>query len=396
MNQRVVIAGAVRTPIGRFQGGLAGLTAPQLGAAAIRGLLDRTGLDPALLDEVLMGCVVQAGLGQNPARQAAIAAGVPETISSATINKVCGSGLKTVMLAAQAIKAGDAECILAGGMECMSRIPYALFDARDGMRLGDRKVTDLMVHDGLWDVYNDFHMGMTAELVVEKYGVDRERQDAFAAESHRRAVAAAEAGEFDREIVPVSVPRRKADPLVVDRDEGPRPGTTVEGLAKLRPAFKRDGGSVTPGNASTINDGAAAALVCTRDFAREHGLPVRAVIEAYSTGAVEPKWVMMAPVTAVGNLLRKTGRSLGDYGLVELNEAFAAQAIAVTEQLGLDMEKVNVRGGGVALGHPIGASGCRCLVTLLHAMEDRGVPDGIVSLCLGGGDAVAMAISLPK
>ena len=395
MNQRAVIAGAVRTPIGRFQGGLSGLAAPQLGAVAIKGLLDRTGLDPALIDEVLMGSVVQAGLGQNPARQAAIAAGVPDSISAVTINKVCGSGLKTVMLAAQAIKAGDLECAVAGGMECMSRIPYAMFDARDGMRLGHRQVTDLMVHDGLWDVYNDFHMGMTAELVVEKYGIDRGRQDAFAAESHRRAVAAAEAGEFDREIVPVSVPQRKGDPLVIAADEGPRPGVTAAGLAKLRPAFKRDGGSVTPGNASTINDGAAAVLVCSENFAKEHGLAVRAVIEAYSTGAVEPKWVMMAPVTAVGNLLRKTGKTIADYGLVELNEAFAAQAVAVTAELGLDPAVVNVRGGGVALGHPIGASGTRCLVTLLHLMEDRDVADGIVSLCLGGGDAVAMALNRP-
>lgn len=393
MNERVVIAGAVRTPVGRFQGGLAPMRAPELGAVAIRALLDRSGLDPALLDEVLMGCVVQAGLGQNPARQAAIAAGVPDAISAMTVNKVCGSGLKTAMLAAQAIKAGDARCVIAGGMENMSRIPYAMFDARDGMRLGHRQVTDLMVHDGLWDVYNDFHMGMTAELVVEKYGVDRARQDEFAAESHRKAVAAISSGEFEREIVPVDVPQRKGDPVVVAADEGPREGVTAETLARLRPAFKRDGGSVTPGNASTINDGAAAVLVCSEEFAREHGLPVRAVIEAYATGAVEPKWVMMAPVTAVGNLLRKTGREVGDYGLVELNEAFAAQSIAVIEQLELDPARVNVRGGAVALGHPIGASGARCLVTLLHAMEDRGESDGIVTLCLGGGDAVAMAIS---
>ncbi len=392
MSERVIIAGAVRTPIGRFQGGLASVPAPRLGAAAIRGLLERTGLDPALVDEVIMGNVVQAGLGQNPARQAAIGAGIPTGVSAFTVNKVCGSGLKSVMLAAQAIKAGDKRCVVAGGMENMSRIPYALFDARDGMRLGHRQVTDLMVHDGLWDVYNDFHMGMTAELVVEKYGISREEQDAFAAESQRKAAAAVAAGEFAREIVPVEVPQRKGDPVVIDTDEGPRADTTVEKLARLRPAFKRDGGTVTAGNASTINDGAAAALVCAESFAAEHGLPARATIEAYATGAVDPEWVMMAPVRAVRNLLEKTGKSVEDYGLFELNEAFAAQSVAVIRELGLPVERVNVRGGAVALGHPIGASGTRCLVTLLHAMEDRDVKDGIVTLCLGGGDAVAMAI----
>ena len=395
MSERVVIVGAVRTAIGKFNGGLSGVKASKLGAAAIKGLVERTGIDPAKIDEVIMGNVVQAGLGQNPARQAAIFAGLPTSISAYTLNKVCGSGLRTVMAAAQAIKAGDISCAVAGGMENMSAIPYAMFDARNGMRLGHRQVTDLMVHDGLWDVYNDYHMGMTAELVVEKYGVTRERQDEYAAASQTKAAAAIEAGKFKAEIVPVEIPQRKGDPVVIDTDEGPRAGTTAEGLGRLRPAFKRDGGTVTPGNASTINDGAAAVLVCSESFARDNGLTVRAVIEAYGTGPVDPEWVMMAPVEAVKTVWAKTGKSKDDYGLYELNEAFASQSVAVAEQLELDPEKVNVNGGAIALGHPIGASGTRCLVTLLHAMEDRGVNDGLVALCLGGGDAVAMAISRP-
>jgi len=320
---------------------------------------------------------------------------VPPSVSALTINKVCGSGLKAVALAAQAIRAGDASCVLAGGMENMSRIPYALFGARDGLRLGHGQVTDLLVHDGLWDVYNDYHMGMTAELVVEKHGITRETQDAFAAESQRRAVAARDAGEFAREIVPVEVPQRKGDPVMVAQDEGPRAENTAAALAKLKPAFKRDGGTVTAGNASTINDGAAALLICGQSFARSHDLKVRAVIEGYATGGVEPQWVMMAPVRALQNLLGRVGRPLSDYGLFELNEAFAAQAVAVSREAGLDPALVNVRGGSIALGHPIGASGARILVTLLHAMEDRDVKRGIAALCLGGGDAVALAIARP-
>ncbi len=395
MSERVVIVGAVRTPIGKFQGGLKSVKTTQLGAAAIKGLLESTGVNPAKIDEVIMGSVVQAGLGQNPARQAAIFAGIPSSVSAYTLNKVCGSGLRTVMAAAQAIKAGDIHCAVAGGMENMSRIPYALFDGRDGMRLGHRQVTDLMVHDGLWDVYNDYHMGMTAELVVEKYTVSREQQDAYAADSQNKAAAAIADGKFKAEIVPVEIPQRKGDPVVIDTDEGPRAGTTAEKLGRLRPAFKRDGGTVTPGNASTINDGAAVVLVCSESFARDNGLTVMAVIEAYGTGAVDPEWVMMAPVGAVKNVWAKAGKTKDDYGLYELNEAFAAQAVAVADQLELAPEKVNVNGGAIALGHPIGASGTRCLVTLIHAMEDRGVNDGLVALCLGGGDAVAMAISRP-
>ncbi len=378
MSKRSVICEAVRTPIGRFQGGLASVRAPELGARCVKAVIERTGLDPALVDEVIMGNVCQAGLQQNPARQAAIFGGVPSSVSAMTVNKVCGSGLKAVALADQAIRAGDVACALAGGFENMSQIPYALFGARDG----------------LWDIYNNFHMGMTAEWVVDTYKVSREDQDAYAARSHQRAVAAWEAGKFDREVVQVEVPQRKGDPLVVARDEGPRADVSVEGLARLRPAFKRDGGTVTAGNASSINDGGAALLVCSEDFAKAHGLKVRAVIEASATGAVEPHEVMMAPVTSVKNLLKKTGRAMNEYGLVELNEAFSAQSVAVVRQLELDDAKVNVNGGGVSLGHPIGCSGARILVTLLHAMEDRNVKNGIASLCLGGGDAVSLAISL--
>ena len=392
MGKRVVICGAVRTPIGKFQGQFASLRASQLGAEAVKALLERTGLDPAHLDEVILGNVVQAGQHQNPARQAAIFGGVPAGVSAMTINKVCGSGLKSVALAAQAIRAGDARCILAGGFESMSNIPYALPKARDGYRLGNGELVDLLVHDGLWDVYNNYHMGMTAEWVVDTYGVSREDQDAFAAESHRRAAAAWEAGQFTREVAPVAVPQRKADPVICDTDEGPRAGTTAEGLGKLRPVFKRDGGSVTAGNASTINDGAAALLVCDEEFASAHGLDIRAEITAYGTGAVQPNEVMMAPVTAVGRLLERTGTTVADYDLVEVNEAFAAQAVAVSRELGLDPDRTNVRGGGISLGHPIGCSGARILVTLLHALEDTGGEQGLASLCLGGGDAVALTI----
>jgi len=392
VSKRVVICGGVRTPIGRFQGGLAPLRAPQLGAEAVKALLSRTGIDPAALDEVILGNVVQAGQHQNPARQAAIFGGVPAGVSAMTVNKVCGSGLKAVALAAQAIRAGDARCVLAGGFESMSNIPYALPQVRAGLRLGDGKVVDLLVHDGLWDVYNDYHMGMTAEWVVDTYRVSRADQDAFAAESHRRAVTAWAEGAFAREVAPVSIPQRRGDPLVVDRDEGPRADTTVESLGALRPAFKRDGGTVTAGNASTINDGAAALLVCDEEFARAHGLAVRAEITAYGTGAVQPNEVMMAPVTAVSRLLERTRTKIGDYDLYEVNEAFAAQAIAVSRELELDLERTNLRGGGVSLGHPIGCSGARILVTLLHALEDTGGEQGLATLCLGGGDAVALTI----
>ena len=392
MGKRVVICGAVRTPIGKFQGGLAPLRAPQLGAEAVHALLERTDVDPAALDEVILGNVVQAGLHQNPARQASIFGGVPASVSAMTVNKVCGSGLKAVALAAQAIRAGDARCILAGGFESMSNIPYAVPKARDGLRLGDGKIVDLLVHDGLWDVYNDFHMGMTAEWVADTYDISRAQQDAFAAESHRRAVAAWESGAFNREVQAVAVPMRKGDPVLVDRDEGPRAGTDAASLAKLRPVFKRDGGSVTAGNASTINDGAAALLICDAGFAKAHGLDIRAEITGYGTGAREPREVMIAPVNAVTRLLERIGGAVGDFDLVELNEAFAAQAVAVSRELGFDPDKTNIRGGGVSLGHPIGCSGARILVTLLHALEDTGGEQGLATLCLGGGGAVALTI----
>ncbi len=391
MSERVVIAAAARTPIGRFQGGLAPMKATELGAVAVKAALERAELEGEHLDEVVMGCVLPAGLGQNPARQASIYGGVPNTVSAMTINKVCGSGLRAVALGAQAIKAGDARVVLAGGMESMSNAPYALPQARQGFRMGHQQALDLMVHDGLWDIYNDFHMGMTAELVAEKYGISREEQDAYAVESHRKALAAMEAGRFDREIVAVEVPGRKGS-TTVERDEGPRPDTSLESLARLRPAFKRDGGTVTAGNAPSVNDGAAAVVVAAESRARELGLRSWFEIEAYATGAREPEWVMMAPVKAVRNLLAKTGRTIGDYDLIELNEAFSVQAIAVMRELEADPERVNVHGGAVALGHPIGASGARILTTLLYAMDERGVEHGLAALCLGGGDAVAMSV----
>ncbi len=395
MSNRSVICAAVRTPIGAFNGGLSSVRAPQLGATVVKAIIERSGVDISKIDEVIMGNVCQAGLQQNPARQAAIFGGVPSSCSAMTINKVCGSGLKAVALADQAIRAGDKECVIAGGFENMSQIPYALMTARNGLRLGDGKVTDLLVHDGLWDIYNNYHMGMTAEWVAETYNVSREDQDAYAARSHQRALAAWDAGKFDREVVAVEVPQRRGDAVIVNRDEGPREGTTVEKMAKLRPAFKRDGGTVTAGNASSINDGAAALLICSEEFAKANNLEIRAYIDAASTGAVEPNEVMMAPVTSIKNLLAKTGKTVADFGLFELNEAFAVQSVGVVRALELDEDKVNINGGGVSLGHPIGCSGARILVTLLHAMEDNNVNNGLASLCLGGGDAVSMAISRP-
>lgn len=387
-----VVCAALRTPIGRFLGGLSTIPAPKLGAEVIKAVIEQTKIDPSLIDEVIMGNVLQAGLGQNPARQAAIFGGVPSDKSSVTINKVCGSGLKSVMLAAQAIKLGDADVILAGGMENMSRAPYLLPEARTGQRLGHGHVVDSMVNDGLWDCFNDFHMGNTAELVVEKYKVSREAQDEYAAESQKKALAAQERGEFDDEIVPITVTSRKGD-VTVAADEGPRAGTTLEKLSSLKPAFKKDG-TVTAGNASTINDGAAVVLVTSEAKAGELGLPVLATIDAYAVGGMDPEWVMMAPVKAVRSLLEKTGDKITDYDLIELNEAFAAQAVAVTGELDMPLDRVNVNGGAVALGHPIGASGARLLVTLIHALRKRGGKRGLVTLCLGGGNAVAMSVTV--
>jgi acetyl-CoA C-acetyltransferase len=392
--QTPVIVAALRTPVGRFQGALSQLAATRLGAEVIKAVLAKTRVDPETVDEVIMGNVLQAGLGQNPARQAAIHGGVPPAVGAFTVNKVCGSGLKAVMLAAQAIRLGDADVVVAGGMENMSQAPYLLPDARAGQRLGHGRLVDSMINDGLWDCYNDFHMGNTAELVCEKYNVTREQQDQFAVDSQKKAVAAIERGDFKEEIVPVSILQKKGEPVVVDTDEGPRKDTTIETLAKLKPAFKKDG-TVTAGNSSTINDGAAAVIVMSEAKAKELDLPILAVIDAFTTGGMAPEWVMMAPVKAVQKLLRKTGENIGAFDLIELNEAFAAQGVALTRELDIDPRKLNVNGGAVALGHPIGCSGTRVLVTLIHAMKKRNARKGLVSLCLGGGNAVAMSVHRP-
>lgn len=387
----VVIASAARTPIGKFNGGLAPLGAPQLGAIAIREAIRRAGIDPAMVDEAIMGCVLAAGLGQNPARQAAIHGGIPVSVGAFTINKVCGSGLKAVALAAQAIRACDAEVVVAGGMESMTNAPYLLRQARNGYRLGNGEIIDSMVHDGLTDIYDNIHMGITAEMVADKYGIKREEQDAFACNSQLTAAASVAAGHFKDEIVPVEIPQRKGPPTIIDSDEGPRGDTTADKLAKLSPAFKKDG-SVTAGNASTINDGAAALVVMSARKADQLGIKPLARIAAYSTGHLEPKWVMMGPVEAVKKLRAKTGLKNSDIDLFELNEAFAVQAIACTRELEIDPTRVNVCGGAVGLGHPIGASGARILTTLLHAMKARDKKRGLASLCLGGGGAVAMVV----
>ena len=389
----VVIAGAVRTAIGRFLGGLSALSAPQLGSLAVKAAMERAKVDPALVDEVIMGNVLQAGLGQNPARQAAIHGGVPVEAGAMTINKVCGSGLKAVVLGTQAIQLGDADIVVAGGMESMSNAPYLLRKARTGYRLNDGKLVDAMVYDGLWDVYNDYHMGNTGELVAEEFNVSREEMDEYAYNSHRKAVEAIEGGKFDEEIVPAEVPRRKKEPLVVDKDEGPRADTTKESLAKLRTVFKKDG-TVTAGNASQISDGAAAMVLMTAEKAKELGVKPLAKVTGYSTGGMKPEYVMMTPTVAVPKLLEKTGMKLDDFDLIELNEAFAVQPCAVMKELGMDPDKVNIHGGAVALGHPIGCSGARILVTLIYALEQTGGTKGLATLCLGGGNAVALSIEM--
>ena len=387
----VVIASAARTPIGKFQGSLAGLRAPDLGALAAVEAMRRAGIEPDAIEEVIFGNVLAAGLGQNPARQVARAAGVPDAVGSLTINKVCGSGLKAVMLAAQAIRAGDVDCVLAGGMENMSSAPYLIPSARQGARLGDAQLVDSMLHDGLWDHSNDFHMGMTGELVAEKYEISREEQDAFAAESHRRAAAATAEGLFDEEKLTVEVPQRKGDPLAFSTDETIREGVTMEDLGKLRAAFKKDG-TVTAANASAINDGAAALVVMSEERAGQLGVTPLARISHYATGGCAPEWVMMAPEVSIQSCAAKAGRQASDFDLHEINEAFSVAAIALCRVLDLDPSRVNVNGGAVALGHPIGASGARILVTLLHAMRQRSAKNGMASLCLGGGNAVSLAV----
>ncbi|MGH9844374.1 MAG: acetyl-CoA C-acetyltransferase [Blastocatellia bacterium] len=391
MTRDTVIISATRTAIGKFQGSLKPFTAPQLGSIAVRAAIERAGLDPAQVDEVIMGCVLQSGLGQNPARQAALQAGIPDKVAAMTINKVCGSGLKSVMLAAQSVALGDNEIIVAGGMESMSNAPYLLTKARDGYRLGNGEVIDSMIHDGLWCAFDRWHMGETGEVVAEKYQISRRRQDEFALNSQRKAVAAIEAGRFKDEICRVEIPQRKGDPVIFDTDEGPRGDSSLEGLARLKPAFRPEG-TVTAGNASTINDGAAALVVTSMETAAKLNRAPLARIAAQATAGVEPKLVMMAPVDAVRKVCAKAGWNLKDVELIELNEAFSSQAVAVTGRLELDPARVNVNGGAVALGHPIGASGARVLVTLLHEMIKRNAKRGIASLCLGGGNAVALAV----
>lgn len=389
--QSVVIVAATRTAVGSFQGALAGIPAFELGAAVIRRLLQQTGLDAAEVDEVILGQVLTAGAGQNPARQAAIRAGLPHEVPAMTLNKVCGSGLKALHLAAQAIRCGDAEVVIAGGMENMSLAPYVMPAARTGLRMGHGKLLDSMVHDGLWDAFNDYHMGITAENLVEQYGVTREAQDAFAASSQQKACAAIEAGRFREEITAIEIPQRKGDPLIFDTDEQPRAGTTAESLAKLKPAFKKDG-SVTAGNASSLNDGAAAVLLMSAEKAKALGLPALARIASYANAGVNPAVMGIAPVSATRRCLEKAGWTLDQLDLIEANEAFAAQALSVGLELGWDADKVNVNGGAIAIGHPIGASGCRILVTLLHEMIRRDAHKGLATLCIGGGQGVALAI----
>lgn len=389
---RPVIVSACRTAIGKFQGALASFSAPQLGGLAVAEALRRANVPGAEVEEVLMGNVLQAGLGQNPARQSLRAAGIPDAVAAVTINKVCGSGLKTVMLAAQAIKAGDLKVAVAGGMESMSNAPYYLPTARGGARLGHTQALDAIVWDGLWDHYNNFHMGNTGELVAKKYGITRAEQDAYAVESHRRAVAAQKAGAFDTELFAVEIKQKKGDPIVVKADEGPRGDSTVEALAKLRPAFQPEGGTVTAGNASSINDGAAAVVVVDEDYAKAHGLKVLARITGYTTGGLAPEWVMMAPEVATKKLCALLKCSPADFDLVEMNEAFSVQMVALQRQLEIDPAKWNVHGGAVALGHPIGCSGTRVLVTLLHALQRHGKTRGVAGLCLGGGNAVVMSV----
>jgi acetyl-CoA C-acetyltransferase len=393
----VVIISGCRTPIGKFQGSLSDLNAPQLGAIVVREAVKRAGidskLDAKLVDECIMGNVVSAGLGQNPARQAAIFGGLAPEVGAMTINKVCGSGLKSVALAAQAIETGNSSIVVAGGMESMTNAPYLLPNARKGYRLGNGQLVDSMVHDGLWEIYNDYHMGVTGENVAEKYGITREEQDEFAVNSHRKAISAQKECRFKAQIVPVELPSKKkgAAPVIFDKDESPREDTTIEVLRALKPAFKKDG-TVTAGNAPGVNDGAAAVVVTSAARARELGAKPMVRIVAQATSGVEPKWVMMAPVTAVQKIWQKTGWKRDEVDLYELNEAFSVQALGVIRELGLDMGRVNVNGGAVALGHPIGASGARVLVTLIYEMIRRDVHRGIAALCLGGGNAVAMAV----
>lgn len=387
----IAILAATRTAIGAFQGSLSSLPAHALGAALIQQTVGKLGLDPATIDEVILGQVLTAGTGQNPARQASIAAGLPVEVPAMTLNKVCGSGLKAVHLAAQSIALGDADLMLAGGQESMSLAPYLAPKARTGLRLGHAQLQDSLIQDGLWDAFNNYHMGITAENLAARYAITREQQDDFAAASQAKAAAAIAAGRFEEEITPISIPQHKGEPVVFSTDEQPRAQTTAQALAKLRPAFKPDG-TVTAGNASTINDGAAVLLLASADKAKTLGLPVLGWIRAWSSAGVDPAYMGIGPVPATGKLLKKAGWTLGEVDLIEANEAFAAQSLAVARELDWDPARVNVNGGAIALGHPIGASGARILVTLLHEMARRDVRKGLATLCIGGGQGVAIAI----
>jgi len=390
--KQAVIISAARTPTGKFQGALKGLTAPELGAIAIKEAVKRAGVDPAKVDEVIMGCVVQAGIGQAPARQAAMKAGLPPEVSALTVNMVCGSGLRAVALAGQSVQLGDAEFVVAGGMESMSNIPYALQTAREGFRMGNQTATDLMIHDGLWCPFENWHMGNTGEVVAEKHQITRETQDDFAYNSHRKPAEAQAEGRFKEEIIPIEIPQKKGDPMVLDYDEPVRPDTTVESLGKLKPAFKKDGGTVTAGNAPGVNDGASALVVTSSDEASELGVEPLGRIVSYAVSGIEPKYIMLAPVEGVRRAVAKAGWKLEDVELFELNEAFSVQALGVMKELGINPDFVNVNGGAVAMGHAIGNSGGRVLTTLLYEMKRRGAKRGVAGLCLGGGNSVAMAV----
>jgi len=390
--KEVMVVGATRTPIGSFRGSLSSLSAVELGAIAVSRLLENSGLPAETIDEVIFGQVLTAGCGQNPARQTVINAGLPVRTPATTVNLVCGAGLKAVQLAAQAIRCGDADVVIAGGQESMSNAPYLLDGARSGLRFGHTGLQDSMITDGLWDAFNDYHMGITAENVARENDISREQQDAFAARSQQKAAAAIEAGRFDAEIAPVTVTQGKKPPLIVSRDEQPRPGTSAEQLAQLRPAFLQEEGTVTAGNASTLNDGAAAVLLMSGEKARESGLPILGRIVSYAVTGVDPSVMGIGPVSACQTALARAGWTLDDVDLIEANEAFAAQALAVGKQLGWDAQKVNVNGGAIALGHPIGASGCRILVTLLHEMQRSDVKKGLVTLCVGGGQGIALTV----
>ncbi|MGB7922926.1 MAG: acetyl-CoA C-acetyltransferase [Pyrinomonadaceae bacterium] len=390
--REAVIISAVRTPVGKFQGGLKDFSATDLGAMVVKESVRRAGVKPEEVDEVIMGCVIQAGLGQNPARQAALKGGIPFGVSAVTINKVCGSGLKSIMMAAQGIQLGDSETVVAGGMESMTNAPYLIPQARSGYRLGNGVLVDAMIHDGLWCAFENYHMGNTGEVVAERYNVTREEQDEYALNSHRKAAAAIKAGKFKDEILPVEIPQKKGATLILDVDEPVREDTSLEALGKLRPAFKKDGGTVTAGNAPGVNDGASAVVVTSLERARAMGIEPMARIAAQATSGIEPELVMMAPVEAIRRVIKKAGWSLEEVDLIELNEAFAVQAVAIIKELDLDPKRVNVNGGAVALGHAIGQSGSRLLTTMLYEMKRRDAHRGLAALCLGGGNAVAMAV----